>query len=103
MFGWLCLAAIGLSAIGFPKLLQILEGAVAVALVLLLFLVLSTYLLSTDIWNSTKCSLNYADACQYDTVFLPALHPNTPSPWDMHRVPKGATENFDREWYRTNK
>jgi hypothetical protein len=86
VFGWLFFDIIGnltilgrvLSLFGRPGLQNVMGAIIVVLYLPPLFLVIA---LCTDVWWSCKCWTGTQDACTYNTVFLPELHPDTPDLW----------------------
>ncbi len=38
----------------------------------------------TDVWWSVSCNTGHSDSCTYNTIFLPGLHPDTPTIWTLN-------------------
>jgi hypothetical protein len=98
IFGWLLFDVIGnlailgciLSLFGYTRIRQIM-GIVILAIYLPTVVLIVA--VCTDLWWSYGCWSGSQDACTYDTIFLPELHPGTPDLWHLNLpfVPPGKT------------
>jgi hypothetical protein len=81
VIGILSIIGLVLDFFGNPFLSSVMAVVVLVIYLPMVFLILA---LGIDTYWSIDCDTGNHDACTYNTVFLPALHPGTPDMWTFN-------------------